>query len=51
MAVMLVVMIDSDDGDNNLDIIPTSVILLLYKLENIYEQKTNMEVINSSGST
>jgi len=51
MAVMLVVLIDSVDGDNNWYIILTSVILSLCKLENSYEQKTNMEVINGSGST
>lgn len=51
MAMMLVVMIDIADGDNTLYIILTSVILSLCKLENIYEQKTNMEVLNGSGST
>jgi hypothetical protein len=51
MAMMLVVMIDIVDGNNTLHIILTSVILSLCKLENIYEQKTNMEVINDSGST
>ena len=51
MAVVLVVMIDIVDGDNTLYVILTSVILSLCKLENIYEQKTNREVINGSGST
>ena len=51
MAVMLLVMIDPVDGDNNIYIILTSVILSLCKLENIYEQKTNMEVVNGSGRT
>jgi hypothetical protein len=49
--MMLMAMIDNVDGDNNLYIILTSVFLLLCIIENIYEQKTNKEVINGSGST
>jgi uncharacterized membrane protein len=51
IAMMLEFMIDAVNGYNTLYIIVTSVILSLCKLENIYEQKTNMEVINGSGST
>jgi hypothetical protein len=39
--MMLLVMIDTVDGDNTVYIFLTSVILSLCMLENIYEQKAN----------